>query len=507
MMALGNLFQTNFELGAPEAGWAAADQVRSAQQQQDLANAFQQLQNERYGQMTPLELQIKGLEAAQAGQLNTPEMLDLYGKAIGATRQDKIRANEIAALQHPLLKRLAELNLSLGTGEMPSGGNIGFPVAKQSVQTQVRQPQPGEVTLGDVDNLPEEQQVQIAKRLSNNLDILNNPKMPEITKQAARKDIEALQQQYPAPTQFVEQPVEQPAQPNLLSRFNGADALGERELLMQILMDSPEFRQEIAKKKAGPENKGMATTMRLLAGTGIPLTKEQAEFLGHPELEGQVLNKPQASTDVARAQRTINSANSAIARMEPIMKFREGTNVGLMPNLSTKDGMINAIRNLAGKTITSDEAKMMNTIFVGLGRELATVESMGLATGLKDLSDKMQAGVYFNPGEDNPYVVAAKLAEVRQIVEEHIKPSIGVTIIGPQAEAARNLIERVEKTIPFTLNDVVDAQLKASGGGRTIGDAAKEAVSGQGQGKYKVGETKTIGGVTYKRTEKGWEPQ
>jgi len=45
---------------------------------QGLANIFQGMQNDRYGQMTPLEVMIKEKEAAQAKAVNNPASLDLF---------------------------------------------------------------------------------------------------------------------------------------------------------------------------------------------------------------------------------------------------------------------------------------------------------------------------------------------------------------------------------------------------------------------------------------------
>ena len=52
---------------------------------------------------------------------------------------------------------------------------------------------------------------------------------------------------------------------------------------------------------------------------------------------------------------------------------------------------------------------------------------------------------------------------------------------GQQAKAAQEQIERMEKAIPFTTNDVIQARF---GGKKTIGEASKEVVTPKGEGVY-----------------------
>lgn len=56
----------------------AAEGNEQELRRQSLMNTYQGLQNDRYGQMTPLEVMIREKEAAQAQALNNPNSLDLY---------------------------------------------------------------------------------------------------------------------------------------------------------------------------------------------------------------------------------------------------------------------------------------------------------------------------------------------------------------------------------------------------------------------------------------------
>lgn len=179
-------------------------------------------------------------------------------------------------------------------------------------------------------------------------------------------------------------------------------------------------------------------------------------------------------------QRAINSLGGVASALESIVNLPEGSTTGWLPNLQTKDGMANAIRNQLGKKISTVDAEMMNTLFSGIGRNLASIEASGTATGLTGLANQLQSGVYINAGVDDPFKVAIKLADVRRIATENIRPSIDAGLMSPdQAKTARNLVERIEKVIPYSTVDVVNVYKQAKRpNSKTIGEAASK-VTGQ----------------------------
>jgi len=136
---------------------------------------------------------------------------------------------------------------------------------------------------------------------------------------------------------------------------------------------------------------------------------------------------------------------------------------------------LNYVRNNVGRKISSREAEMMNTVFTGVGRNLASIEASGAATGLAELAKQMQQGLYINAGVDDAYKVAIKLADIRRVAVENILPAIKSGSMPPQqAQAAMELVKRIEQTIPFDTTEVVRA---ARGGkGKTIGEVTETAV-------------------------------
>ena len=178
--------------------------------------------------------------------------------------------------------------------------------------------------------------------------------------------------------------------------------------------------------------------------------------------------------EVARTQRAINATGNIASSLEALNKFSSGTTTGFLPDLTTKKGMSNAVTSAGVRGLTSDETNEMNTVFTGIGRSLAAVETSGLATGLAELSKKMEEGVYFRQG-DKPKAVAGKLADIRRITEESLTPAIDSGMLTPKQEAtARKLIERITTAVPYSTNDVIDATRKP--GAKTIGEVSKELV-------------------------------
>jgi len=182
----------------------------------------------------------------------------------------------------------------------------------------------------------------------------------------------------------------------------------------------------------------------------------------------------------ARMQRAINALGGVSSALESIVSLPEGATTGWLPNLQTKDGMVNAIRNQLGRKISSVDAELMNTYLSGIGRNLATIEASGLATGLVSLAQQLQSGVYINAGVDDPYKVAGKLADIKRIAIENILPSIEAGTLTPgQIKSAETLINRINAVIPYTTTDVARAYKEAKAPRKqTLGEAAAKPISG-----------------------------
>ena len=179
------------------------------------------------------------------------------------------------------------------------------------------------------------------------------------------------------------------------------------------------------------------------------------------------------------AQRAVTALRGAASVMESVMRLPATADAGVLPNLQTKDGMFNYVRNNAARKLSSAEAKDIETLYSGMGRYLATIEASGTATGLTGLSQQMEK---LQPkAGDTVGDIATKIADVRRVSTEAIQAMIDSGLLpGQAAEAARQQVKRMEEVVPFTTNDVVDAKYA---GKKRLG----EAVTGVARGG--AGET------------------
>ena len=187
-----------------------------------------------------------------------------------------------------------------------------------------------------------------------------------------------------------------------------------------------------------------------------------------------------ASQQQAIAQRAVNSLGGVASALETIVELPQGSTTGWLPNLQTKDGMFNAIRNQLGRKISPVDAELMNTTFTGIGRNLASIESSGLASGLSTLASQMEKGTYINAGVDDPYKVAMKLADIKRIATENIQPSIDSGLMtDKQAKTAQDLVNRIDKIVPYNTRDVAIAYREATSrtrGKPTVGQSSAQVV-------------------------------
>jgi len=187
-----------------------------------------------------------------------------------------------------------------------------------------------------------------------------------------------------------------------------------------------------------------------------------------------------ASQQQAITQRAVNALGGVASAMETIVELPQGSTTGWLPNLQTKDGMFNAVRNQLGRKISPVDADLMNTAFTGIGRNLASIESSGLASGLSTLANQMEKGTYINAGVDDPYKVAMKLADIKRIATENIQPSIDSGLMtDKQAKTAQDLVNRIDKIVPYNTRDVAIAYREATSrtrGKPTVGQSSAQVV-------------------------------
>jgi len=184
--------------------------------------------------------------------------------------------------------------------------------------------------------------------------------------------------------------------------------------------------------------------------------------------------KPKATQQMFVVQRAVNALGGVASAVEALGQLPSGTTTGVLGNLQTRDGMFNFMRNAAGRTMSSSESKAVETLFTGITRNLAAIEASGAATGLVGLATQIEK---LRPvAGDKAVDVALKMADIRRIATENIQPLIDSGLMPKQqADVAKQLTKRIERAIPYTTQEVVDAAYGGKGK-QTISEAGQAVV-------------------------------
>ena len=172
-------------------------------------------------------------------------------------------------------------------------------------------------------------------------------------------------------------------------------------------------------------------------------------------------------------QNVIGAGNEVVTSMDAVMRLKAGTTAGLMPYISSKEGMINFIKSGAARKFSSDDAKIINTFYTGLKRNLATIEAAGRSQGLVGLTSSI--GDIQPMVGDDALTVAAKFAETRKIVEATLEPLADSGLMdAQQASGARKVVDSIRKIIPYNINDIAEATNKSE---NSLGQSSSQSIN------------------------------
>lgn len=233
-----------------------------------------------------------------------------------------------------------------------------------------------------------------------------------------------------------------------------------------------------------------AASRRADAAEETPFMKEAAATYGkgtpeynkaiadHLKKESNAGGTGYGGREAVFTNRTLSSASMAVRDVANIARGPVSQSGGIFAGRSQGPGLLDATKEQLATKITSQEAQTYNVKIAGLQRNLATLESQGLAPS-GSLTHQMEA-VVFKEGDTN-LTKAYKLAEARQIVEgamDVIQSNDRV----PQGtkELANKLVSSVQQSVPFTVEDL-DNFSNSGKKNAKIGDFLKKAPAG-GQG-------------------------
>ena len=175
-------------------------------------------------------------------------------------------------------------------------------------------------------------------------------------------------------------------------------------------------------------------------------------------------------------QRLLGAGSQMEAHLTNLSEMPIGGSIGAFMGVENRapDELSEGLKRTAmRKLFSSDEIQAMQNEFIGVGRQIAALDAQGAATGLVGLSK--QAEGYAPLPDNSPVIVMRKYASLRQIVEQAMK---GVLLSGTanpdQKAGAKEIIEKAQAAIPYTVHDVNQIQF---GGEKGSTDAAVEIIN------------------------------
>jgi hypothetical protein len=150
--------------------------------------------------------------------------------------------------------------------------------------------------------------------------------------------------------------------------------------------------------------------------------------------------------------RVAASAQAAVKAIQNISELPITTSSGIFGTAEPGHGLYASARNVLAQKVTGQEAQDFKTMIAGVSRNLSTIETAGLAPN-GAITASMN-NVLLGEG-DTQMTKLRKMAEMRQIVEENLKPQLANPKLAPaQKDLVRSIIGDVQSAVPFTHHDI-----------------------------------------------------
>jgi hypothetical protein len=177
--------------------------------------------------------------------------------------------------------------------------------------------------------------------------------------------------------------------------------------------------------------------------------------------------------------RVLNAANQAARDLENIVKVP--MSVGPWYNRTKATGFLDAGKDVLERELTPQEMQTYEVMATALQRNLAAIETQGIAQGIQEFSKGIE--VVAKPGETE-LTRLHKLAQIRQIVEAGIETTLAnPRVATEQKDLARDALGKVRTAVPFTHGDLIELTAKqAINPDSTLKDVLGK-VGDQGAGK------------------------
>lgn len=170
--------------------------------------------------------------------------------------------------------------------------------------------------------------------------------------------------------------------------------------------------------------------------------------------------------------RITGAGNAATAAAENIMELPITVDRGFFGGREQGGSLFDATKEDLANTLTGSDAQGYNTMMAGVGRNLSAIEAAGLAPN-GSLTHSMDS-LILKEG-DSQMTRLRKMAEMRQIIETGMEPSLSNPRIPPeQKELVQKIVGKIRSAIPFTQHDITQLE-RAKNPRATIGDFAKQS--------------------------------
>lgn len=158
-------------------------------------------------------------------------------------------------------------------------------------------------------------------------------------------------------------------------------------------------------------------------------------------------------------QRMVGSANQAIADIQNVVQLPVGATTGVFGvGSSPGSSLLASARDTLKNTLASQDVQDYNSILPGLDRNLASIETAGLVPS--GTFSESFSKLAMREG-DTQLTKLAKLAQMRQIIEKGLEPSLANGRVSPDQKAfVQKMVADIQAAVPFTRNDVIALRAK-----------------------------------------------
>ena len=167
--------------------------------------------------------------------------------------------------------------------------------------------------------------------------------------------------------------------------------------------------------------------------------------------------------------RMMKATNMAVAAASNIMELPESSSTGWFGNRHPGTTLLGAAKESLVNSLTTQEVQDYNVMITGLARNLANIETSGLAPP-GSFSKSLGEGITLKEG-DSYITKLRRMAEVRQIVTEGMRDVFAnPKVPKEQKDALQGTLDTLKEAIPFTQHDITVLQKAPKG--TTLADVA-----------------------------------